>query len=276
MYYIDNEYFFEKTNNYKKMGMTPKPPQKEVIVSTKEQIYRNAILDLLTAPLTLVPTLGGSSLLMFCWAVKTYGVLAFSGVLGVLFGIGIFFSRLIFSWKNIIENAIHKIEFQKTFERENKLNTLQSNLMKTRSTVDDDCLQTLRSLYHNFTSEVKKGNQDITPEIIQQFEAVYQECIDSLQSSFELWQFTRNLPKGAKKIHLDKRDILLEEVEKSVEFLTNMFSEIRTGHVNVKTNKLSSLREELQVQLDTAKATKERMAALEGNRDFSEYLSEIE
>lgn len=245
--------------------------------STIDQIKQKILLDLFITPWSLFPFIGGVSLLILAWATKVYGLLAFGGFLGVVFGIGTALTNCVFNLDKFSMQAVEYLKNAKMLEREKRLNLLANKLAKTREQKDDNCLDALRSMYSKFLVDLEDGKLDVYPEMIAQVEQIFEECINTLEHSYELYKTVKTMPRGQKQAIHDKRKELLDEVDASVELLSDMMVKIRTMNTQEKSIRLSKMREELEMQLRAAENTNNKMIELEhGNssEDYSEYLRE--
>ena len=244
--------------------------------SVSDAVHKRILIDLFVTPWSLFPFIGGASLLMIAWATKVFGVFAFLGFTGMVFGVGFAMTNLIWNYGDLSTRAAKEIQEQTVKNRENKLNELARRLKHSRELRDDKCLETLRNMYNYFLDDINDGSIEATPEVINQVEKIFTECIAAIEQSIELYVTARSMPKGKKKELLKKRDSLLEDVEKSTSFVADLMVRLRTSGTEEKQFRMSQLRENLQMHMEAASRTNERMIALEHGdvKDYSEYLDE--
>ena len=184
--------------------------------SVSDAVHKRILLDLFVTPWSLFPFIGGASLLMIAWATKVFGAFAFMGFTGMVFGVGFAITNLIWNYGELSARAAKEIQEQTIKKREGQLNELARKLKHSRELRDDKCLESLRNMYDYFLEDVNEGSIKASPEIINQVEQIFSECISALEQSIELYVTSLSMPKSEKKALRKKRDGLLVDVEKSI------------------------------------------------------------
>lgn len=237
-------------------------------------VRNRMIFELLVSPWSVFPAVGGLSILMLSWALNVWGTVSFMGFLSVLFGVGAAVTNLFLNLDSIAEKAVKALRDQKIRERESQLNTLNDKLWLTENQKERHQLFDLRKLYKTFLDDLEKDRMDVSPEILSRVEQIFNMSVASIEEAFNIWSEIKTIDPNSKLISKlkQRREKLLSEVQKSVELLSNTMVEVRASSLDSNSD-LSRLRDDLFIQIESARRTKERMAVLDGEseRDFSEY-----
>lgn len=250
--------------------------------SVIDEIRKKVLIDLFITPYALFPFIGGCSLLMLAWATKAFGLLAFGGFIGCVFGVGFALTNFILNVSSLSEKAIAKIKSSKIQLKNQQLDQLAKKLTITREVKnwelkkDDDYLINLRVLYEKFVSDLENSNIEVTPEIIVQVDQIFEECVQALEHSFELYQTAGTMAPAQRKLVLAKRGEVLKEIDESVKLLADLMVQVRTVNTKDKNFRLAKLRGELRSNLNAAELTSERMLEIEhgDQNNFDEYLKD--
>ncbi len=231
-----------------------------------DDVKRKVYLDLFAAPSTLLPLVGGVTVLLGSWALGGNELLTFAGIAGIMSGIGIFATRLIYGLEKITEDAF---AYTRRKEHEKLQATLQD--LYNRLTQDGDprtekLLVRLCNIYNKFKQDTAKRRIPSTAgDVVDGFQQMFTVCIDYLNQTHELWEQTAGLRGEAAAPIQRQREELVVEVEKSVNFLEaklgqlGLLSRIRTQQ------SLAQMRAELDESMRVAKTAEERIATLDGH-----------
>ena len=122
-----------------------------------DEVKRKVYLDLFASPYSLLPFAGGLTSLMAGWAVGGEQTLMIAGVAGVLAGIGVTASRLIWGIEGLTEKAYEYQVDKQQKDQEQRLDELDDKLTKDRDPRTQTCLRELRLLYGNLKEAADKG-----------------------------------------------------------------------------------------------------------------------
>ena len=229
-----------------------------------DEVKRKVYLDLFASPFNLIPLAGGLSSLMASWAVGGNPGLTMAGVIGVLGGIGITASRLIWGLEGLTEKAYgYQVDRQQR-DHEKQLDALDEKLSGDRDPRTEACLRELRALYDSLQRAAEKGNITTSSfEIIQGVGKVFDECVKQLQHSHGLWETASKMRGPAKEAMLQQRDHIIEEVVATVVEVEQMVERYLVNQTKRNRSELSKVRRELDESIEAARRAEERTANLE-------------
>jgi methyl-accepting chemotaxis protein len=235
----------------------------------RTKLRRKVILDLLSTPWTVVPTVAGASSLMVAWAAEVGGGwLTFAGIAGLLAGVGSLATQFIFNVEEATRRASEALAAEAQQEHEDKLDALDARLKKDKDHRDERSLQELRELYRRFRQDAAWASnlaQRSALEIGNKVEKLFQGCIISLERSLALAEAARKMNTSAGRQRLlDSREKLLDEVRQSIDQLAKTLDGVKSLAVDQHANDhLAQIRRELDESLEVARRVEQRMQSLE-------------
>jgi hypothetical protein len=230
-----------------------------------DEIKRKVYLDLFAAPSTLLPLVGGATALIGSWAIGGQELMTFAGIAGILSGIGIFATRIIFGLEKITKDAF---EYSRLKEHEKLKATLQD--LYDRLVADDDprtekLLVRLCNVYNKINMDTSQRRiPSSAGDVVDSIHQMFHVCVDYLNHSHQLWEQSTKMHGESLKVLKDQRQELIEEVEKSVTFLENTIGQLNVLPSTRTRQSLSQMRAELDESIRVARATEERIAHLDG------------
>ena len=99
-----------------------------------KEVRRKVLLDLFASPLTLLPIVGGLTVLLAAWATRS-APLTFAGLAGILGGIGVFANRMIFGLEKLTNRAHEYVLEQQQQLQVESLRALEGKLRKEQATL---------------------------------------------------------------------------------------------------------------------------------------------
>lgn len=234
-----------------------------------DDVKKKAIIDLLAAPISIIPIVGGLSSLILSWVIGS-SLLALGGICGVVVGSAIFAHRLIFGVEEITKNAYEQIQKQAKEKRDTELDNLDQLLRQDKDARPEQCLRELRVLYEILQ---KESSHAITgKEILQNFERMFEACVKKIQKSDDLWRSSRGLHNSAKKKLLEERENIVDELVQTTEYLSTVVRQTKEIKTVKENSELSELTRELEKTLTVARRTEERLLNFNGpNYDSKEF-----
>lgn len=231
-------------------------------------LKQQVALDLLVTPGTMLPTVAGGSLLLLS---PILGPMAgFFGFVGLIIGIGVALTNVVFRMNSTMEKALKKIRAQEAKERERFLDDLHDCLVSDRDPRDNNALMNLRAIHDSLIEDVDAGRLAGVPmALVEQVKGMFEVCVVQLQKQHELYQTSRKVTGALKEKLQSQRNELIEEIEHTVTTLADVVSEIRTLKLKTNSGQLTRLSTRLTDQLEIAKNVEQRMAELAGE----DYLS---
>ena len=223
-----------------------------------KEIRKKVLLDIFADPATLIPVVGGASVLMLAWAASAGPLLTFLGLGGILGGIGWLGTRLIFGIEKLTEDAYKEQQKQKQDRRERELDDLDTRLVSSgRDPRDQNALRSLRAMQVQLRQENKADSS-----IVEKLDELFNSCVTQLKYCADMYDASKSLSGEGKKKILAERERVLIEVEKSVEFYGTTLEQIKTLQLKSNGENLSEKRDELERSLAIAKRVEERMSGI--------------
>ena len=229
-----------------------------------DEVKRKVYLDLFASPWNLIPFAGGLTALMASWAVGGEPTLTMAGLAGVLGGIGVTASRLIWGIEGLTEKAYeYKLDKQQR-DQEQKLDRLDDKLTRDRDPRTETCLRELRALKDSLQIAAQKGNISTSSyEILEGVSKVVDEGVKQLEHSYSLWETARKLRGPARDSIMSQRDAIIEEVVHTVVDVGGMVDRYLLNETKRNSSELNKVRRELDESIEAARRAEERTAELE-------------
>ncbi len=240
-----------------------------------DDVKRKVYLDLFASPVTLLPVVGGLTALLASWAVGGNALLTFAGVAGIVGGLGMFASRLIFGLEKLANQAYQYVLEKQQQKQAEALHELDTKLQRDRDPRTERLLRQLWDLYETLKQDIQAGKIGAAAhEVLESVDRMFQVCVDYLDRSYQLWDKAHKQSGGARQQTMDQRDELVREVEQSVNFLETKIGQLE--HLNTRKSKseLAELRAELDETIRVARRAEECAANLTGGEkiyDESEF-----
>lgn len=229
-----------------------------------DEVKRKVYLDLFASPYNLIPIAGGISSLMASWAIGGDPTLTLAGIAGVLGGLGVTASRLIWGLEGLTERAYDYQLDRAQRDKEQRLDELDEQLARDRDPRTQACLRELRALYGSLQRAVEKGNINASSyEILEGVGKVFDESIKQLEHSHSLWETARRMRGPARDSMLQQRDEVIRDVCTTVTEVGQMVDKYLLTKTRKKRSELKQLRRELDESIEAARRAEVRTAALE-------------
>ena len=175
------------------------------------QLKRKIFLDLFITPSVMIPTLISSTLFLMGWGVD-YMNLMFLGIVGLLGSAGFASYRFLFNFEQVADKVSIAFRNQRFNEWKNKLNQLNRKLIRTDGEEDENCLATLKTAYSELLEDIRENklSQYLATNTSEEVEMWFEQCVEKLERSYELWDALKTSTETVKKDLVQKRKILLE------------------------------------------------------------------
>lgn len=226
-------------------------------------LRKKVLMDLFVSPWSLLPLVGGLAAWMISWAVDGNTLLNLGGLFGVVGGLGIMATRVIFGLEKITEDAFDYLTNQQRLQQQNQLDQLAQQL-----TGDDDpntqvYLSNLRRLHEGFVEDLNRGKLPVGARTVQQqVQRLFQAAVEHLEYSFELWNRASRMSGAARKALLDERRRVIDEVRQTTEHLSKTVQQYSAFRISETESELSKLRKELDETMDVARRAEQRVRHL--------------
>ena len=232
----------------------------------KKEYRKRVLFRMLTRPISLIPFVGGMTLLMGAWSLGfKMGVTLFTGMVGVLVGMGTFLTRLLVGKSGIESEVLKTMQEEAEAARERRLDSLEKGLEKDGDPRTEQSLRELRILADTFqtkddwmTGLDARSNFDILAGVSELFET----CVRYLEITLKLWHIAQQMEtKEVRQPILDRREKLIHDVRESIRHTSEILARAQTVGLGESTRtSLAGLRQELDASLEVAKKVQERIA----------------
>jgi hypothetical protein len=241
-----------------------------------DDVKRKVLLDLFASPLTLLPVVAGATALLASWAIGGgQPMLTFGGVAGMLTGIGVFASRMIFGLDKLTNQAYEYVLEQQQAGQLASLEKLKKRLELDRDPRTERLLAQLRTLYNSIKSDVKDGKITVVAhDVLDGVDNMFNVCVEYLDRSFDLWQTAQKMKGTAKEGVLAQREELINEVTQSCQYLEDTIDQLNSVSTQRSKSDLAKMRRELDETIRVARRAEERTRELEHEKkdyDISEF-----
>ena len=242
----------------------------------QSRLRQKVLWNLASSPVTLIPLLVGATLLLGLWTFSINSVLAaVVGVGALMVGCGTFFTRLFVGDERVAQKSIADLRREHEQERIDELDELDDQLTKDRDSRTQKMLRDLRSLVKTFKNNSYDDNLNTSSllDITSGVEELFEEGVKMLHKSLEFYRTAKDFnDKSTREAILQRREEVLDDVEKSIDQLGKLLTDIQGMDVQDYSQQ-DRIRQELRDSFDVAKRVRERMSdltELRGPRDDKE------
>lgn len=232
-----------------------------------DSVKKKVLLDLFVSPWTVVPIVGGMSAWLLSWGIDGNTTLNLIGLVGVMAGLGIQATRLIFGIEELTAKAHAYLTEQEKAEQDQRLSELARKLEQDDDPRTEECLLRLRRLYDSLQSEAPKGRTAII--FREKVEQLFQAAVKQLERSLELWEKAQQLPGGANRPLLQERRKAIDEVVLTINHVTRTVEQYHAFQLQESDHELAKLREELDQTIEVARRADEAINAI-GKPQYNE------
>lgn len=239
-----------------------------------DAVKRKVLLDLFASPATVVPMVGGLSAWLLSWGMDGNLWLNLAGLAGVLGGVGLTATRLIFGLEEITQNAYEYIAEEERRARDAALDALAAKLHGDQDPRTQTYLRDLRELYARLQRSAHREEVPVAARsVLEKVDRLFWAAVKHLEHSYDLWETAARSAGTARRSILQEREQVLDEVRKTTEHLGRTVQQFQAFRRNESESELAKLREELDETMQVARRAEERVAALgrELNYDHSEF-----
>jgi len=242
-----------------------------------DDVKKKVLLDLFASPVTLLPVVVGATALLASWAGIGGTTLALAGVAGVLGGIGMFATRIVFGLDKLTNRA-----YEYVLERQQKdqLESLQELYQKLER--DDDprterLLTQLWNLYNDLKKDIDEGKVTVAAhDVLDGVDNMFRVCVDYLDRSHRLQMTAQKMRGTARDDVMRQREELITEVAASCQHLETTIERLNQVTTTRNKSELSQMRSELDETIRIAKRAEERAGKLGDEEERPYDISEFE
>lgn len=240
---------------------------------------KKVLLDIFGHPLTVLPVAVGTACFILSWAVGGFALLTLGGIFGWLGGFGTAATRLALSGGELLQKQRQYEHEEKLEEERERLDALDSKLVKDRDNRTQTCLREIRRLYDILRDDVREGKVSGSGyRLLETVEALFHACVQLLEDSYDLYETYKLMEKGtdARKKLKKQRD---EKVEKCLETTEHLRQAIKQFHElksNTSARSIDKLRAELDRQIEVARKVGLTAEGLEADTDveFEKFIKD--
>lgn len=234
-----------------------------------DNVRKKVLLDLFASPWSVVPIAGGLSAWLLSWAIDGQMALNMAGLIGVMGGIGVMATRVIFGLEKITEDAFEYMTQQQKDAQEKKLDELTQRLMGDGDPKTESYLAELRQLYQTFLDDLEQGKLAAGGRrVSEQVQRLFQASVQHLEYSYDLWQRAKRLRGAAREKLLEEREKAIGEVGETIEHLGLTIHQFHAFRIESNDSELSKLRQELEQSMLVARRAEERISGLGQSRQY--------
>lgn len=228
-----------------------------------DKVQRKVLLDLFASPWSVIPIAAGLSAWMLSWAIDGSVAMNLGGLIGVVGGVGVMATRLIFGLEQITEDAFKFLNNQQKQAQEQKLDDLTRRLASDDDPNTQTYLSDLRTLYASFVEDVEKGKVKAGARpVLDQVHRLFEAAVKHLEYSYELWCRGNELRGPAREKLLTERRKVIAEVGETIEHLGTTIQQFHAFRIENSDSELSKLRQELDATMQVAKRAEQRVSGL--------------
>ncbi len=224
-------------------------------------VRKKVLLDVFASPATLLPAVGGVTALLGSWAFNLGVWPGFLGVVGILAGLGVSATKLIFGLEKITNDAYEFVHSQKVKRQEDQLDELDLKLVTDRDPRTQTSLRQLRQLNQDFADDVEQGKVARSAhDVLKVIEELVTKCVAQLERSYQLWHTARGMSGQTKEELLAEREQVIAEVVEAVQHVEKTTGQFRTFTAKKNEGDLGRLRQELDEAIQVARRAEDRVA----------------
>lgn len=230
----------------------------------RKDLVLRVLLALIGHPLTLFPFLGGVTVLALAAIGFGIPLTIFFGILGVLAGIGSFFTLLAFKRESITQKIVDELDRTTIEQRERWLRNVELQLQADRDKRDDQLLRDLRSLDRGFRESRKLAEKvgiHTAFDLYTKADQLFQVSVNSLLKALDILRTAEKIEtRPVREKLLERRTGILDDVQSTVEKLGSILIEMqRLGDEQGDDTRLARMREELDTNLRIAARVEQRL-----------------
>ena len=242
-----------------------------------DDVKKKVFLDLFASPITLLPVVAGATALLASWAFGGVAALTMGGIVGVLGGIGMFATRIIFGLDKLTNRAYEYVVQKQQEDQRKALEELYNKLQGDNDPRTERLLGQLWDLYSELKKDVDDGKVTMAAhEVLDGVDNNFKVCVDYLDRSHRTLVTAKRMKGTARDEVLMQREKLIEEVANSCIHLEKTIGKLNTASTERKTSELSQMRSELDETIRVAKRAEERAGTLGQEEDRPYDISEFE
>ncbi len=220
-------------------------------------LRKRAIVDAFSKLDTSIPIVLGLAALIAVVVLSAGPILAVLAIIALLFGIWRFI------WRGLSGVQQVAVQFQRMFEshatqQQRSLADLKAKLHGDRDSRTHKLLASLVQLRQTLEQDIQSGGFSVlTGDVLRHVDQVFNVCVEHLEMTYQLWQSAQGDPLDPSQ-KLRQREILIAEVQASVEQLQKILDHMHQRAVGSKTLELQRLRVELEQTMRIAKRVEQR------------------
>lgn len=244
-------------------------------MATRSELRNKVIIDLIAAPIAVIPAAIGLSMMILGWAFGGGGLLGFGGFMSLLAGVGIGLTRFFLFKDKIINKAFQALDILQEEEKTKELDDLDAKLTRDRDPRTQSALRDMRALYHSFHQQVRDSTIKADEISIEGVELLFNECVSHLGETLILNTTIRNMTSEAARTPIQEaREGLIISVQEMINRLSRIMDGLRQLSVQANTDEMERVQRELEQGLEVSKQVDDALRGA-GKKDYSWLKSKM-
>lgn len=237
-------------------------------MATRSELRNKVIIDLIAAPIAVIPSAIGLSMIILGWAFGTGG-LGFGGLMSLVVGVCIGATRFLLKKDEIIDKAFQALDALQEEEKNKELDDLDTKLTRDRDPRTQSALRDMRALYRSFHEQVRSSIIKADEQTTEGIEVLFNECVSHLGETLVLNDTARNMTSDvAKKPILEAREGLIQSVQDTINRLSSIMDGLRQLSVQTNTEEMERVQRELEQGLEVSRQVDNALRSA-GKNDYS-------
>lgn len=241
--------------------------------TTKRNLQRQIVQDLLITPWTYYPAGAGVAALMTNFFFVQTPVLVFAGLVSIAFAGFAGAYRYLNKFDEVIEESFEKEQARIAREKEEQLDLLLATFENTNDPEAKRLLRELRSIYEEFRRIIADDTSNfVDAEIIRKVEGLFSASIVYLKAANASFSAAKRMRLPAVKSQFTRRrEDQIDQIRRSMEQLSQNVGDIASLTFSQDEHALGRLAKELDDNLDIARKVQTRMNELESEHSAADY-----
>ncbi|MBX3422976.1 MAG: hypothetical protein KF752_15585 [Pirellulaceae bacterium] len=240
--------------------------------STRRFVLRSTVLR----PSVILPILAGIAAGLAAWTSGGSTWLTGLSIIGIAGGVAWLWISTMLNVERVTEQAL-SIERQAELDsREARLDALGRQLLTDRDHRTQDCLRMLRNLHEDFMRLARQpGVERRSARFAEQVQQVFQVAVEQLRESLRLMEQAEGQVGQQREQIMAEREIIVNRVLTTQDRLKSVIQQFRELIEDDPERDLSALQHELELSLEVARRTEERMREIENpSANYESFVKE--
>lgn len=224
----------------------------------------------------LLPLVGGIASGVASWFTGGNVYLTSMAIVGVVGSAAWMLTRTFLNVEDLTEQALTEQRQAARRAEDQQLDALAKQLRTDRDHRTKDSLNLLRSLRDEFEKLAERSGLELrSARFREQINQVLSAAVDQLRESYRLFERSEAVVGDARQQVVQQREVIVTEVVSTVDRVKKIVDQFRGISKAEQEADLNSLQKELDISLEVARRTEERMRELEKpNQVYEQFVKE--